>query len=115
MAKFLIDGDQDTPQPHNLIYNRRSEGARHQGGGVTVHGTPFLDVVWTILTEDEIEKLFDLYYAATAGLVTLTYDGYTGESLTGSFAIGQPVPGNRAGAYFSDTRISFRAIDDQGG
>ena len=106
---FAINGDSDTPQPHNVEHPARQEGTRMPDGGTRVQGKR--QVIWQyeVLAITGYQKLWGLYTGALASgyLVSATNDDDTGAEVISMMYMHEPDPGTREGAYYYGSSVTF--------
>lgn len=110
MARFLINGDTDTPQPQDMRHPPRPEVGTTLAGRPVKQGYAGVDIVYSILNYAKMKKLMSLYDPADPS-VTITYDDpITGSSVTRNAMMHEPEIGRRMTLYFADVVVRFTRV-----
>lgn len=106
---FAINGDSDTPQPHNVEHPARQEGNRMPDGGTRVQGKRQMIWHYEVLPITGFQKIWFLYTGALAAsyIVTATHDNDAGAEVQSMMYMYEPDPGTREGAYYYGTSVTF--------
>jgi hypothetical protein len=110
VAKFLINSDGSTPQPHNMRHIPRPEVGTSLSGKPIKQGYASLEAQYVILPYGKMSKLFSLYDPNNP-VVTITYDDpITGQSVTRSAVMHEPTIGSRETLYHKEVSVIFTRI-----